>query len=357
MRKLYLVRHGRPDFPGGEHCCLGLTDMPLGAQGRLQACALGAALADKGIGRVYSSTLSRAFQTAELLGMGYTTLPGLEEMSAGDWDGLSFSEIRDRWPELFARRGGVYAPIPNSEDPVHGQRRFKAAAQRAMEESEGDVVIVAHATVIQSLICAAQSMSLADCFSKPQRQPYCSWYELDWDGEFHYLGGPYRPVKPLTRELAERLLEASGAPERVRRHCRAVAGRAEDICTELLRAGLETDAELIYCAALLHDVARAQPEHPRVAAGWLDELGYHECAELVRQHHDPDRLRIDGAGILYIADKCVIEDETVSLARRFERSLERCDSDEARAAHRRRAGTALDLQEMINTYCGKEVIA
>ncbi len=358
MRRLYLVRHGRPDFPDGEHCCLGLTDMPLGPLGRMQACALGAAFADIPVSRVYSSPLSRAAQTAAYISGDYVAAPGLEEMSAGDWDGLSFREIRARWPELFNRRGGgEYIPIPNSEDPICGQRRFQAAVERALSESEGDVVIVAHATVIQSLVCAAQGIAPADCLNRQIRQPYCSYYELGWDGGFTLLGGPYRPVPSLDRALARRLLEASGAPDKVADHCAAVAEKSADICAELEQAGLSLDAELVYCAALLHDAARTQPEHPQTAAGWLDELGYLNCASLVGQHHDLDQPRLNEAGILYIADKCVQETKTVSLARRFECSMKHCLNDDAKEAHRRRTETAFALRDMINTYCGKEVIA
>ena len=219
------------------------------------------------------------------------------------------------------------------------------------------MAIVAHATVIQSLICGAQGVPLADRLVEPVRQPYCSWYELGWDGAFHLLGGPYSPAPPLDRELAARLLRASGAPERVRAHCRAVAEVAEELCTELLKAGAAIDTEAVYCAALLHDIARDRPEHPAVAAQWLEKLGYGSCGSLVRQHHELDAPGVDEAGLLFIADKCVIEDKRVSLALRFEQSLERCTSDESRAAHRRRAETALGLQRMINTYCGKKIIA
>ena len=43
MRRIFLVRHGHPDFPLGAHVCLGRTDTPLGALGRMQACLLGEA--------------------------------------------------------------------------------------------------------------------------------------------------------------------------------------------------------------------------------------------------------------------------------------------------------------------------
>ena len=40
MRKVYLVRHGHPEIPLGERWCLGHTDLPLAAVGRMQAALL-----------------------------------------------------------------------------------------------------------------------------------------------------------------------------------------------------------------------------------------------------------------------------------------------------------------------------
>ena len=66
MRRLYLIRHGHPDFPLGAHMCLGHTDTPLGAPGRMQACALGRGLGDRGL-TVFSSPLVRCLETAAIL--------------------------------------------------------------------------------------------------------------------------------------------------------------------------------------------------------------------------------------------------------------------------------------------------
>ena len=46
MRKIYLIRHGKPNFPAGSSMCLGRTELPLGAVGRMQAALLGAELVE-----------------------------------------------------------------------------------------------------------------------------------------------------------------------------------------------------------------------------------------------------------------------------------------------------------------------
>ena len=107
---------------------------------------------------------------------------------------------------------------------------------------------------------------------------------LAWTGErYADRGSGVRPHPPLTRELAERLLQAAAPGERIEAHCRAVAAEALRIAEAL---PLELDGELLACAALLHDVARKEKDHARLGAAWLRELGYEEAAALVEQHHD-----------------------------------------------------------------------
>lgn len=355
MRRVYLIRHGQPDFPDDEKYCLGRTDMPLGALGALQACQLAEFLGGARVSRVYASSLSRARETAAFLSDDYTVLPGLEEMYAGAWDGLSFSEIRAGWPELFAARAERFdIPIPGSEDMQEGRRRFSAAVEAALGGSAGDIAIVSHTTVIQSMLAGISGRDIYE--SARIKQPYCSYYELHWDSGFETPGDYILPALPLDRKLAGKLLAAAGVPGRVASHSRAVARQAELICAELTAAGLTLDAELVYCAALLHDIARARPAHPAVAASWLEALGYGDAARLVAAHHDLGEPRLDEAAVLYIADKCVEEDAVIPIARRYENSLARCASDEAKQAHARRAAEAAAVQNLINSFCGKEVI-
>ena len=171
MRDIYLIRHGMPDFPGGARMCLGRTDLPLGLRGRLQAALLGAEFAGSGLGDCFCSRLTRSRETAELMGCERpVVIPGLEEMDAGEWDGLSFDEIRRRWPEYYERRGRERAlPPPGGEEFGPASRRFSAAVARAASLSRGDAVIVSHSSVIQTLLCTLEGVpfSCARDFNLP----------------------------------------------------------------------------------------------------------------------------------------------------------------------------------------------
>ena len=151
MKKVYLIRHCLPGFPGGVRMCLGVTDLPLGPEGLLQAKNMAAALPP--VSAVFSSPLSRALQTARAIGMPVTVLEDLRELNAGAWDGLTFPQIRDRYPELFAARGtNPDLPLPGGEDHAQGLSRFLGAMNTAAAQSAGDLAVVAHGGVIAEFL-------------------------------------------------------------------------------------------------------------------------------------------------------------------------------------------------------------
>ena len=211
MREIYLIRHGMPDFPGGARMCLGRTDTPLGLRGRLQAALLGAEFEGRGIDECFCSRLSRSRQTAELMGYGSAVIvPGLEEMDAGDWDGLSFDEIRRRWPEYYEKRGRDRSlPPPGGEDFGPASLRFTAAVNRALALSRGDIIIVSHSSVIQTLLCTLEGRPF-DC-ARDFVLPYGSVTRLEYDGGFGLREYGVLPVPELTPGLAGRLLTGGSA--------------------------------------------------------------------------------------------------------------------------------------------------
>ena len=147
MKKVYLIRHGLPDFPEGKRMCLGTTDIPLGQAGLVQAQEMAAKLPP--VSAVFSSPLTRAVQTASAIGKPVTTLPALREMHAGEWDGRTFEEIRHRYPELYSARGiSQSLPLPGAEDHADACARFTAAMKDAARLSVGDFAVVAHGGVI-----------------------------------------------------------------------------------------------------------------------------------------------------------------------------------------------------------------
>lgn len=147
MKKVHLIRHALPDFPGGDRMCLGTTDIPLGGAGLNQAAELARKL--PAVTAVFSSPLTRAVQTAQAIGLPVTVIDDLREQYAGQWDGLTFTEIRQRFPELYAARArDLSIPPPDAEDDGQALVRFTAAMEQAAALSPGDLAVVAHGGVI-----------------------------------------------------------------------------------------------------------------------------------------------------------------------------------------------------------------
>ena len=151
MKKVYLIRHGLPDFPGGKRMCIGTTDIPMVQKGLAQAAQMAEKL--PAVTAVFSSPLTRAVQTAQAIGLPVTILPDLREMYAGEWDGLTFDEIRQRYPELYAARASdLTIPLPGAEDHEEGLHRFAAAMEKAANLAPGDFAVVAHGGIIAQFL-------------------------------------------------------------------------------------------------------------------------------------------------------------------------------------------------------------
>lgn len=176
MRRLYLIRHGLPEFPGGERMCIGTTDLPLSEEGFRQAEAMARVLPP--VTAVFSSPLTRCRQTAAVLNMPVTVLDDLRELHAGVWDGLTFTQIRKDFSELYAARGIDSAiPIPGSEDVAAGAERFRRALITALESSSGDIAVIAHGGIVACFFRAAGLL--------PRKPDYTEILTLYWDtGKF-----------------------------------------------------------------------------------------------------------------------------------------------------------------------------
>lgn len=147
MKRVYLIRHALPDFPGGKGMCIGTTDIPLGEKGYAQAAEMAKMLPP--VTEVFSSPLSRAVQTAEAIGLPVTVIDDLREMYAGEWDGLTFTQIRERYPDLYAARANdLTLPLPGAEDHAAGLARFGHAMLAAVEAASGDFAVVSHGGII-----------------------------------------------------------------------------------------------------------------------------------------------------------------------------------------------------------------
>lgn len=354
-RKIYLVRHGRPDVPMGEKYCLGKTDRPLGTLGRMQGYLLGQELKEKNLSGVFCSNLSRAAQTAAFISDDYVIFNGLEEAGAGEWDGLSFDEIKEQWPEIYEMRGeDTGFDIPGEEPKADAHRRFADALRLILLLTVGDIAVVSHTTVIGTLLAECNGEGPEMC--RKYRIPYGSWCEITYDGEFHTDGIVHTPEAELSDKLCLALRDASGIPDKIKVHCDAVSEEALRICTELEKNGCSLNHELVCKASLLHDIARLEKKHEYAGAEYLKALGFDDIAEIIRVHGELENEEIDEAAVVFIADKNIRETERISVEERYKQSCDKCKTPEGMEIHSRRMQQALRIKDKINDICGKEVV-
>ncbi len=108
--------------------------------------------------------------------------------------------------------------------------------------------------------------------------------------------------------------------EEITLHCMEVARVALVIASELNAHGFSLDLQVVEAAALLHDLARQEPNHAAAGAACLASLGEPALAEIVGEHmrlDDNRRGEISEVTVVYLADKFVEGDKIVPLQKRF----------------------------------------
>ena len=168
MALFYFLRHGETAWNAEGRLC-GSTDVPLSVAGRRQAELLTLRLAPLKSLALYSSPLSRALETARIIGRTIALEPvvdaRLAELNYGVWEGSTFEDIARDWPEIYQSWGadpGSLAP-PGGETGVHlVERAAPFLAEMGERHPHGNVVVVCHKTVIRLLACHLMGVPLAE---------------------------------------------------------------------------------------------------------------------------------------------------------------------------------------------------
>lgn len=173
---MILVRHALAESEGWF---AGQLDFALTAHGRSQLPDLVRQLSGFPITAAYASDLTRAKSTAEAIaGEFHIPLecrPGLREMNFGEWQGLSWREIEQKFPAT-ARNWLEHFPegrVPGGEgfpafkDRVSGELEWIASKNRGR-----CVVVVTHAGVIRIALASASGIPEREIFRDPL--PHCA---------------------------------------------------------------------------------------------------------------------------------------------------------------------------------------
>jgi broad specificity phosphatase PhoE len=145
--RLILVRHGESTW-NAEERLQGQLDPPLSDRGREQAQALAGMVDGVPVDRIVCSDLSRARETAELMGV----QPGRfderwREIDVGSWGGKTAAEIDAQGSELTNWRGGPRT-APDGE-PWEAFATRVAGAVDELVAAGGSWLVVSHGGCIR----------------------------------------------------------------------------------------------------------------------------------------------------------------------------------------------------------------
>lgn len=164
--RILAVRHGQTAW-NADSRIQGHTDIALDALGEWQAEQLARALSDERLHAIYSSDLARARQTAAPLalrsGMRLQLDSGLRERAFGEFEGLSFAQIEQRWPDQAARwrRRDPEFGARGGEVLRHFRERVVAAVDRLALAHRGQcIALVTHGGVLDLLYREATRLPL-----------------------------------------------------------------------------------------------------------------------------------------------------------------------------------------------------
>jgi len=202
MTRICLVRHGETDW-NADRRIQGHLDIPLNATGLAQARATAANLADQRFTALYTSDLQRARQTAAeaaaILEMEARTDPNLRERHYGCFQGLTYAEAQERYPEGYRRfhqRDPSFA-FEDGESLAQFAARIRAVLEAlALRHAGEQVLVVTHGGVldIAHRMASGKPLTSARDFSIPNAAlnwiAYAdgSWQLLAWAQQGHLAG-------------------------------------------------------------------------------------------------------------------------------------------------------------------------
>jgi broad specificity phosphatase PhoE/ribonuclease HI len=187
--QLIFLRHGEtPHTVEKRFSGAGGDDPALSETGVAQARAAAQYLATQypdGVDAIVSSPMLRTRQTADVVaeqfGLDVDVRDGWVECSFGDWDGHTFAEIQEKWPEaLNAWMESTTVAPPGGESFDACARRARSARDALLSSYPGKtVVVVTHVTPIKLMVRGVLQAPMASMFRmelKPATLTEIHWY-------------------------------------------------------------------------------------------------------------------------------------------------------------------------------------
>jgi alpha-ribazole phosphatase len=166
MTRVILIRHGQTEW-NVKFKYQGHSEVDLTPNGVRQAELVATRLAKEPIRAVYSSDLGRAMKTAEYIaashGLTVTPVTGLREYHFGEWEGLTFQQIAERWPDISVAffKNPDEIRVPGGETFREVKDRAEAAVRNLVDKHpDQTIALVSHGGAIRTILCAALGLHL-----------------------------------------------------------------------------------------------------------------------------------------------------------------------------------------------------
>jgi 2,3-bisphosphoglycerate-dependent phosphoglycerate mutase len=207
--RIIAIRHGETAW-NVDARIQGQTDIDLNDTGRWQAQQVGKALVGEPISAVYSSDLGRAHQTAQSISQatGVPVVPheGLRERRFGLFEGKTFDEISETWPEHhqnWRKRLPEWEPPEGGESLLQLRERVTRTVSALAEKHPGEqIVVVAHGGVLDTLYRVATGQEVNA--PRTWQMPNASINRLLWTPSGFTLVG-WSDTQHLDNEVADEI--------------------------------------------------------------------------------------------------------------------------------------------------------
>ena len=150
--KIYTARHGQTEW-NLEGRMQGHIDIHLNDTGLSQAGKLAERFRNIPIGKIYSSDLSRALETAKIInefhGVEIVIEPALRELNYGEYEGRLLSEVG----ELFNERQRQGMGMPGGEELEIFFKRVHNFLDKVTSSHDEDILIIGHGGTIRAVLC------------------------------------------------------------------------------------------------------------------------------------------------------------------------------------------------------------
>lgn len=169
VTNIFIARHGETEYNRqGKMQGRGI-DIPLNKTGRLQARAIADTLQDEDIEHIFSSSLVRSMETAEIIAwtlrMKYQSYPELDEMDFGTLEGLMASDIKSELNRLHEawKEGKTDFAVDGGESPEMVLERVLSRLKVILEEHRGSsMLFILHGRLIRILLAEWLGYGLAE---------------------------------------------------------------------------------------------------------------------------------------------------------------------------------------------------